>query len=202
MLVDDEGEWKTPPVHSTEIRPSISPSSAVELNTISALANYATEAGNRWCRIGLRLKVTWSRLSPLHPSRKTTLCYVNKEEMKENYETSCLKKRENLNDEQIFEALNAIMDEKAVDSNIGGDSDAEDFIPHDTSTSTSTTVLDEEVFFVEEELRRDHGPADHSLSSEGDSDFDDSQTHNEQNSPQFQWNKLGEPTAFRLKKLL
>nr|CAD7602582.1 unnamed protein product [Timema genevievae] len=34
-----------PPVHPTEIRTSISPSSAVELNTTSALANYATEAG-------------------------------------------------------------------------------------------------------------------------------------------------------------
>nr|CAD7265191.1 unnamed protein product [Timema shepardi] len=33
-----------PPVHPTEIRTSISPSSAVELNTTSALANYATEA--------------------------------------------------------------------------------------------------------------------------------------------------------------
>nr|CAD7573327.1 unnamed protein product [Timema californicum] len=35
---------KTTPVHPTEIRTSISPSSAVELNTTSALANYATEA--------------------------------------------------------------------------------------------------------------------------------------------------------------
>nr|CAD7392430.1 unnamed protein product [Timema cristinae] len=34
-----------PPVHPTEIRTSISPSSAVELNTTSALASYATEAG-------------------------------------------------------------------------------------------------------------------------------------------------------------
>nr|CAD7425819.1 unnamed protein product [Timema monikensis] len=34
-------------VHPTEIRTSISPSSAVELNTSSALANYAIEAGNR-----------------------------------------------------------------------------------------------------------------------------------------------------------
>nr|CAD7263049.1 unnamed protein product [Timema shepardi] len=34
------------PVHPTEIRTSISPSSAVELNTTSALANYATEAAN------------------------------------------------------------------------------------------------------------------------------------------------------------
>nr|CAD7428639.1 unnamed protein product [Timema monikensis] len=35
---------KTTPVHPTEIRTSISPSSAFELNTTSALANYATEA--------------------------------------------------------------------------------------------------------------------------------------------------------------
>nr|CAD7594122.1 unnamed protein product [Timema genevievae] len=35
---------KPPPVHPTEIRTSISPSSAVELNTTGALANYATEA--------------------------------------------------------------------------------------------------------------------------------------------------------------
>nr|CAD7588747.1 unnamed protein product [Timema genevievae] len=34
---------KPPPVHPTKIRTSISPSSAVELNTTSALANYATE---------------------------------------------------------------------------------------------------------------------------------------------------------------
>nr|CAD7574948.1 unnamed protein product [Timema californicum] len=33
-------------VHPTEIRTSISPSSAVELNTTSALANYATEVGH------------------------------------------------------------------------------------------------------------------------------------------------------------
>nr|CAD7570907.1 unnamed protein product [Timema californicum] len=35
---------KPPPVHPTEIRTSISPSPAVELNMTSALANYATEA--------------------------------------------------------------------------------------------------------------------------------------------------------------
>nr|CAD7589487.1 unnamed protein product [Timema genevievae] len=34
---------KPPPVHPTEIRTSISPSSVAELNTTSALANYATE---------------------------------------------------------------------------------------------------------------------------------------------------------------
>nr|CAD7393869.1 unnamed protein product [Timema cristinae] len=44
-------EWKAvlerpPPDHPTEIRTSISPCSAVGLNTTSALANYATEAGN------------------------------------------------------------------------------------------------------------------------------------------------------------
>nr|CAD7424910.1 unnamed protein product [Timema monikensis] len=38
---------KTNLVHPTEIRTSISPSSAVELNTTSALANYATEAERR-----------------------------------------------------------------------------------------------------------------------------------------------------------
>nr|CAD7423422.1 unnamed protein product [Timema monikensis] len=38
---------KTTPVHPTEIRTSISPSSAVELNMTSALANYATEAALR-----------------------------------------------------------------------------------------------------------------------------------------------------------
>nr|CAD7426609.1 unnamed protein product [Timema monikensis] len=36
---------KTTPVHPTEIRTSISPTSAVELNMTSALAKYATEAG-------------------------------------------------------------------------------------------------------------------------------------------------------------
>nr|CAD7575055.1 unnamed protein product [Timema californicum] len=36
---------KPPPVHPTKIQTSISPSSAVELNTTSTLANYATEAG-------------------------------------------------------------------------------------------------------------------------------------------------------------
>nr|CAD7569590.1 unnamed protein product [Timema californicum] len=37
-------------IHPTEIRTSISPSSAIELNTTSALANYATEAGARFRR--------------------------------------------------------------------------------------------------------------------------------------------------------
>nr|CAD7409340.1 unnamed protein product [Timema poppensis] len=36
---------KPPPVHPTEVRTSISSSSAVELNTTSALANHTTEAG-------------------------------------------------------------------------------------------------------------------------------------------------------------
>nr|CAD7571587.1 unnamed protein product [Timema californicum] len=36
---------KPPPVHPTKIRTLISPSSAVELNMTSALANYAAEAG-------------------------------------------------------------------------------------------------------------------------------------------------------------
>ncbi|CAG2053391.1 unnamed protein product, partial [Timema podura] len=43
---DSSGSYyeKPPPVHPTEIRTSISPSSAVGLNTTSALANYATKA--------------------------------------------------------------------------------------------------------------------------------------------------------------
>nr|CAD7579771.1 unnamed protein product [Timema californicum] len=41
---DPKPPEKPPPVHPTQIRTSISPSSAVELNTKSALANYATEA--------------------------------------------------------------------------------------------------------------------------------------------------------------
>nr|CAD7256316.1 unnamed protein product [Timema shepardi] len=44
--VGQELNEKPPPVHPTEIRTSISPPSAVELNTTSALANYATEAVN------------------------------------------------------------------------------------------------------------------------------------------------------------
>nr|CAD7261893.1 unnamed protein product [Timema shepardi] len=62
-LKNVKGEWKTiydhnHPVHPTKIRTSISPSSAVELNTTSALANYATEAGlksvNNWLWLDLR----------------------------------------------------------------------------------------------------------------------------------------------------
>nr|CAD7579074.1 unnamed protein product [Timema californicum] len=46
--IKSQGEWKTiwekpPPVQTIEIRTSISPSSAVELNTTSTLTNYATE---------------------------------------------------------------------------------------------------------------------------------------------------------------
>nr|CAD7575978.1 unnamed protein product [Timema californicum] len=49
---------KPPPVHPTEIRTSISPSSAVELNTTSALANYATENSNYVAAVCM----TWSIL--------------------------------------------------------------------------------------------------------------------------------------------
>nr|CAD7463255.1 unnamed protein product [Timema tahoe] len=52
-----------PPVHPTEIRTSISPSSAVELNTTSALANYANEADVRGYR-PLRRVVAVSRIHP------------------------------------------------------------------------------------------------------------------------------------------
>nr|CAD7197815.1 unnamed protein product [Timema douglasi] len=47
---------KPPPLHPTEIRTSISPSSAVELNTTSALANYATEAGLGYADGTVRLR--------------------------------------------------------------------------------------------------------------------------------------------------
>nr|CAD7590356.1 unnamed protein product [Timema genevievae] len=48
---------KPPPVHPTEIRTSISPSSAVELNTTSALANYATEADHILLPLAIALVV-------------------------------------------------------------------------------------------------------------------------------------------------
>nr|CAD7258264.1 unnamed protein product [Timema shepardi] len=46
-------------VHPTEIRTSVSPSSAVELNTTSALANYATEAGDITYQ-QYSQKITWT----------------------------------------------------------------------------------------------------------------------------------------------
>nr|CAD7201766.1 unnamed protein product [Timema douglasi] len=49
-----------PPVHPTEIRTLISPSSAVELYTTSALANYATEAGTK-------------DMAPVYPSQQQTI---------------------------------------------------------------------------------------------------------------------------------
>nr|CAD7399406.1 unnamed protein product [Timema cristinae] len=55
---------KPPPVHPTEIRTSISPSSAVELNTTSALANYATEAGERLIQYATENLVTEVLIHP------------------------------------------------------------------------------------------------------------------------------------------
>nr|CAD7198010.1 unnamed protein product [Timema douglasi] len=74
ILGSVEGECKTisekpPPVHPTEIRTSISPSSAVELNTTSALANYATEAGsagNRLSTVVLEIRLGEVKQPPLH----------------------------------------------------------------------------------------------------------------------------------------
>nr|CAD7411418.1 unnamed protein product [Timema poppensis] len=65
-----KGEWKTinekpPSVHLTEIRTSISPSSAVGLNTTSTLANYATEAG--------RVETHLSKITPNSPDRESNL---------------------------------------------------------------------------------------------------------------------------------
>nr|CAD7200822.1 unnamed protein product [Timema douglasi] len=64
-------------VHPTEIRTSISPSSAVELNTTSALANYATEAGGDDSRLRTLLERKWiyrflSCLADLCKESKTT----------------------------------------------------------------------------------------------------------------------------------
>nr|CAD7264841.1 unnamed protein product [Timema shepardi] len=60
---------KTTPVHPTEIRISISPSSAVELNTTSALANYATEAGSRNIEVEVEGQ---EKPPPVHPSEIRT----------------------------------------------------------------------------------------------------------------------------------
>nr|CAD7202919.1 unnamed protein product [Timema douglasi] len=63
----------TDKIHPTEIRISISPSSAVELNTTSALANYATEAG--FCqrpREYLYWTLSFLKLTP-SPPKKTKL---------------------------------------------------------------------------------------------------------------------------------
>nr|CAD7433903.1 unnamed protein product [Timema monikensis] len=59
---------KPPPVHPTEIRTSISPSSAVELDTSSALANYATEAEIVWSPSTLSLPLlTYDDASKANP---------------------------------------------------------------------------------------------------------------------------------------
>nr|CAD7261725.1 unnamed protein product [Timema shepardi] len=51
-------------LHPTKIRTSISPSSAVELNTTSALANYATEAVYQW--LHLRKELVHKSISSFH----------------------------------------------------------------------------------------------------------------------------------------
>nr|CAD7568129.1 unnamed protein product [Timema californicum] len=54
------------PIHPTEIRTSISPSSTVELNTTSALANYATEAVYGHSPGLRRTTIACPRLAPEH----------------------------------------------------------------------------------------------------------------------------------------
>nr|CAD7586633.1 unnamed protein product [Timema genevievae] len=62
---------RSPPVHPTKIRTSISPSSAVELNTTSVLANYATEAEVKEGIVN-QINLCWYRgLNPGPPSKKT-----------------------------------------------------------------------------------------------------------------------------------
>nr|CAD7571921.1 unnamed protein product [Timema californicum] len=66
---DCEKEEKPPPVHPTEIRTSISPSSAVELNPTSALANYATESGDMLVTIVLYYRRVGNHLGNTNISR-------------------------------------------------------------------------------------------------------------------------------------
>nr|CAD7429118.1 unnamed protein product [Timema monikensis] len=63
---------KTTRVHPTEMRTSISPSSAVELNTTSALANYATEAGIDHYTMGLLFVEEHSPLFTVDDASKST----------------------------------------------------------------------------------------------------------------------------------
>nr|CAD7410470.1 unnamed protein product [Timema poppensis] len=65
---------KPPPVHPTEIRTLISPSSAVELNTTSALANYAT--GIKISCIMTTSVVHWSKFLGSIPSASRFFCVV------------------------------------------------------------------------------------------------------------------------------
>nr|CAD7201958.1 unnamed protein product [Timema douglasi] len=55
--LEAEFKEKPPPLHPTEIRISISPSSAVELNTTSALANYATEV-DKYLSVSKRMELS------------------------------------------------------------------------------------------------------------------------------------------------
>nr|CAD7593511.1 unnamed protein product [Timema genevievae] len=72
------GKEKPPPVHPTEIRTSISPSSAVGLNTTSALANYATESFTaHCCTMACSSRVSLNIVVPRHAPREfhCTLLY-------------------------------------------------------------------------------------------------------------------------------
>nr|CAD7463219.1 unnamed protein product [Timema tahoe] len=60
---------KPPSVHPTKIRTSISSSSAVELNTTSALANYATEAGHDRFTFRVLPKGNCSYCTPIDPAQ-------------------------------------------------------------------------------------------------------------------------------------
>nr|CAD7572092.1 unnamed protein product [Timema californicum] len=66
---------KPPPFHLTEIRTSISPSSAVELNTTRALANYATEAAYYFVVTGVNLSsATGASLLATNTSHQYVKC--------------------------------------------------------------------------------------------------------------------------------
>nr|CAD7573926.1 unnamed protein product [Timema californicum] len=59
---ESQPDEKPPPVHPTEIRTSVSLSSAVELNTTSSLANYATEAGDQELSRKIQKPITGKRV--------------------------------------------------------------------------------------------------------------------------------------------
>nr|CAD7405569.1 unnamed protein product [Timema cristinae] len=87
IFIHRSGRWDVtdvyghpyPPPNPTEIRTSISPSSAVKLNTTSVLANYATEAGPRTINLDTFRRRTFfvNTMSSLKDSSTSTLMMSN-----------------------------------------------------------------------------------------------------------------------------
>nr|CAD7448326.1 unnamed protein product [Timema bartmani] len=103
---------KPPPVHPTKIQTSISPSSAVELNMTSALANYATEADP--------LATTKSFINQHSDQNKDmvqTTCIKSEAPSPQSSDESVQEIQEASNDsayfKQYFEPTNAVLDENS-----------------------------------------------------------------------------------------